>query len=208
MGNVVVFGCAGWIGSELFERLDAYGVSRAEADFTDADAVANALASVPITEPMHVIHAGGRSINGLIKDYGDDEFQTSLADNLTAAFVIARAFHRQKPMPGSTLTFMSSIVPRVGVRGTVGYSASKAALHGLTKTAAAEFAPDYRVNCLELGYFEGGIISTVPPKMLDKVVASIPLRRLGDINSIEAAVLFLMDAEFVTGAIVPVTGGL
>ncbi len=107
----------------------------------------------------------------------------------------------------ASLTFFGSVVQEIGVKGTLEYSAAKAGLHGLVRTAAREFAP-MRVNCLDLGYMDRGMILKVPARVLQDTIERIPLGRLGTPKDLAAAVRFCIDCEYLTGAIVKVNGGL
>jgi len=116
----------------------------------------------------------------------------------------ARELYKQH---GGTFTMIGSVTAETGPIGTAAYSASKAALNGLCKVAAKEFARlETRVNVIELGYTLTGMITQVPDFM--KLRERIPLNRLGHPLDVANACNFLIDCEYVTGAIVKVNGGL
>jgi len=96
------------------------------------------------------------------------------------------------------------------VPGTAAYSASKSGLIGLTKTTAREvLRQNITVNCLALGYFEAGMMLSLPPEVQQQVIAQIPMGRLGKVEEIVHAVRFLCDeqAGYITGQVLAINGG-
>ena len=104
---------------------------------------------------------------------------------------------------------VSSVVSTLGVPGTSAYAASKEGVIGLTRVIAKENASlGITANVLSLGYFDRGMIEQVPTKMLESIEAQIPMGHLGHPRSIVSAINFLIEAEYVTGAVIPINGGL
>ena len=214
-GGIYIFGASGGIGrvltAELGNRYHPYvtPVFRGDCELRSETQVANYFAGFEKTGPIHIINATGLSLNGMIHKLDLGDFEHSLQVNLTSNFLLlkhSRAW--MKVNPGSSFLMLSSVVSEMGVAGTSAYAASKAALRGLTKTAAREFAPFARVNCLELGYFDTGTIDQVSDEMKTKLCEEIPLRRLGDSKEIVTAVKFTLQCSYLTGAVIPVNGGL
>ena len=86
-----------------------------------------------------------------------------------------------------------SVVPQIGMQGTAAYAGSKSALWGITKVIAKENAiKGITVNTLNLGYFNVGMISEVPEKILNSIVDTIPVKKLGDPKNILNAIKFLI----------------
>jgi len=107
------------------------------------------------------------------------------------------------------IVLLSSVVPQVGVPGTSAYSASKAALWGLSKAVAKENAScGITINTINLGYFDIGMIQDVPQKMLEKIVSGIPMGRLGDPHNILRTVEYLLEVDYMTGSQIDLNGGL
>jgi acetoacetyl-CoA reductase len=105
---------------------------------------------------------------------------------------------------------VSSINGQKGQMGQTNYSAAKAGVIGFTKALAQETArKGITVNAVSPGYIDTDMMSAVPPKVLEGIVASIPVGRLGKAEEIAACVSFLAreDAGFVTGATLTVNGG-
>jgi len=107
------------------------------------------------------------------------------------------------------IILFSSVVPQIGVPGTSAYSSSKAGLWGLTKTVAIENATyGITINTVNLGYFDIGMIKDVPTDLLNKIINSIPIGRLGDPVNILKTVEYLIATDYITGSQINLNGGL
>jgi acetoacetyl-CoA reductase len=105
---------------------------------------------------------------------------------------------------------ISSINGQKGQMGQTNYSAAKAGVIGFTKALAQETAnKGITVNCVAPGYIDTEMVSAVPQNVLDRIIAGIPVGRLGKAEEIAACVAFLSreDASFITGATLTVNGG-
>ena len=105
----------------------------------------------------------------------------------------------------------SSVVGLHGNYGQTNYAAAKAGVIGMTKTWAREFgSKGIRVNAVAPGFIATPMTAAVPQKVAEKMVAGVPLQRLGRPEDIAAAYAFLAsdDAAYVTGAVLEVSGGL
>jgi NAD(P)-dependent dehydrogenase (short-subunit alcohol dehydrogenase family) len=107
---------------------------------------------------------------------------------------------------------ISSVVGQIGVIGTPAYTASKAALIGFTKTLAKEVAKKgITVNCLALGYFQGGgLLNSVPSKMAEQIMDQIPIGRWGIPEDVTGLLNYLVSdsAAYITGQTMHVNGGI
>jgi NAD(P)-dependent dehydrogenase (short-subunit alcohol dehydrogenase family) len=104
---------------------------------------------------------------------------------------------------------VSSIVGQMGVPGTAAYSASKGGILSLTRTLAAEnAAKNITVNAIALGYLEIGMINVVPPDRRELIRETIPMKRLGSPRNLELAIRFLIECDYITGAVIDINGGL
>jgi len=107
------------------------------------------------------------------------------------------------------IILFSSVVPQIGVPGTSAYSSSKAGSWGLTKTVAIENATyGITINTVNLGYFDIGMIKDVPTDLLNKIINSIPIGRLGDPVNILKTVEYLIATDYITGSQINLNGGL
>jgi len=105
----------------------------------------------------------------------------------------------------------SSVVGLYGNIGQTNYAATKFGVIGLTKTWAKELAPKgVRVNAVAPGYTNTAMMETVPQKVLDSLINKTPVKRLGEVEDIANAYLFLAsdEASFINGTILNVDGGL
>jgi acetoacetyl-CoA reductase len=105
---------------------------------------------------------------------------------------------------------IGSINGQAGQYGQVNYAAAKSGIHGFTKALAQEGASKgITVNAIAPGYIDTDMVAAVPPNVLEKIVAKIPVGRLGKAHEIARGVLFLVadDAGFVTGSTMSINGG-
>ena len=99
---------------------------------------------------------------------------------------------------------------QAGQYGQVNYAAAKSGIHGFTKALAQEGASKgITVNAIAPGYVDTDMVRAVPPAVLEKIIAKIPVGRLGRAEDIARSVAFLVadDASFITGATLSVNGG-
>ena len=105
---------------------------------------------------------------------------------------------------------IGSINGQAGQYGQVNYAAAKSGIHGFTKALAQEgAAKGITVNAIAPGYIDTDMVAAVPPDVLDKIVARIPVGRLGKADEIARGVLFLVadDGGFITGSTMSINGG-
>ena len=112
--------------------------------------------------------------------------------------------------PGLQVTTTGSINGQAGQYGQVNYAAAKSGIHGFTKALAQEGArSQFTVNAIAPGYVDTEMVRAVPPDVLEKIVARIPMGRLGRADDIARGVAFLTadDADFITGSTLSINGG-
>ena len=131
--------------------------------------------------------------------------------NLSGAFYLSRAILQHMLDRGSgRIINISSIIGESGNIGQANYAAAKAGLFGLTMSLAQETArKGITVNSVAPGYISTEMVAAVPKEALDKVIAKIPVGRLGEPDEIARVVEFLADPDsgFITGQIYSVNGG-
>lgn len=159
-----------------------------------------------------LINNAGITRDMLFARMSDEDWQTVLDVNLTAAFRLSRAVLRG--MMRSRWGRIVSITSVVGVTGNAGqanYAASKAGLIGLTKSLAAEIASrNVTVNCVAPGFTASAMTDALNEKQRAMILERVPARRLGTPAETAAAVVFLAsnEAAYVTGQTIHVNGGM
>jgi 3-oxoacyl-[acyl-carrier protein] reductase len=154
---------------------------------------------------------------GIVKDKSFVKMTSEMWDdvisvNLTGTFnctkaVIDGMLERQY----GRIVNISSVIGRMGNRGQANYAASKAGIIGLTQTLAKEFSnKGITVNAVAPGFIGTDMLKSVPDKIMDKILAQIPMGRLGKPEEIASAVTYLVSPEagYITGQVIDVNGGL
>jgi len=144
-----------------------------------------------------------------IKKMSMEEFESVLRVNLAGTFTVtqkAAAILRN----GGRIVNLSSVSGQMGLFGQANYSSSKAAIIALTKVSAREFArQNITVNAIAPGFIDVGMSKALPEEVTENFIKQIPLGRLGDVNEIVDAVIFLASsmASYITGHVLNVNGG-
>jgi len=139
-----------------------------------------------------------------------ENWQRVINTNLTGVFLFSRevAYHMVKHNVKGVIINISSI-SRCGNVGQVNYSASKAAVDALTVTLAKELAKfGIRVAAIAPGFIDTEMLQAIREDMLNRIIQTIPLGRLGDIEEISQAVQFIIRNDFFTGRFIEVDGGM
>lgn len=178
----------------------------------DPQAVADAFASVKAAFGSIDILANNAGISSRtsLYDYTAEEFSKILDVNLKAVFICSQAAARiMKEQGGGVIISTSSMVSRFGQAAGCGYPATKFAVNGLTVSLARELAKDgIRVNAVAPGVTRTDMVDALPPEMVQRISAGIPLGRVGEAEDIANAYLYLASdaASYVTGAVLNVDG--
>jgi NAD(P)-dependent dehydrogenase (short-subunit alcohol dehydrogenase family) len=161
-------------------------------------------------EKIVLINCAGTNINSVVHKTDLDAWEKVIRTNLTGTFLIIKHLLQIMRANGfGRIVNFSSIVPQIGTPGTISYASSKAALWGLTKVVAKENAQKgITCNCLDLGYFDIGMITEVPSEILAKITESIPMKKLGNPINIYNAIEFLINSDYITGSAIDINGGL
>ena len=159
-----------------------------------------------------VVSNAGVTRDGLLLKMSEESFTDVLDANLTAAFRVAkRASKGMIRARHGRIIFVGSVVALLGSAGQANYAASKAGLVGLARSLAREFASrSITVNVVAPGPVETEMTAALGPERLAELSAAVPLSRIASADEIAAAIAFLAsdDAAYITGAVLPVDGGL
>ena len=159
-----------------------------------------------------VVNNAGMMHEARAIDVTPADFRRVIDVNLTACFVLARAAHSRLKAHGGVVINIGSLFGASSLGSTVAYAASKAAVDGLTRALAVEWARDgIRVVCVAPGYVESDISkrALADPDLKKRVLSRIPQRRVGEPGEIGDLVAFLASAKarFITGETIYADGG-
>lgn len=162
---------------------------------------------------LHIlVNNAGVTRDGLVPRMSDEDWDTVINTNLRGAFLFLRAATRQ--MMGQRygrIINIASVSGLIGNPGQANYSASKAGMIGMTRTAAKELAGrKVTINAVAPGFIESDMTAALGDSILDEVKKRIPAKRLGTPEDIAWTVLFLASpaASYITGQTLTVDGGL
>ncbi|CAN5794661.1 beta-ketoacyl-ACP reductase [soil metagenome] len=163
--------------------------------------------------PVEVLVSNaGVTRDGLLLRMSDDDFSAVVDANLTAAFRVAkRAARDMLRARAGRIVLMSSVVGLHGSAGQANYAASKAGLVGFARSLARELGSrSITVNVVAPGPVETDMTASLGDARLAELTAAVPLARMATPDEIAATVAFLAsdDAAYITGAVIPVDGGL
>jgi len=159
-----------------------------------------------------LINNAGINIDRTVRRMTVDEWHAVMRINISGCFYMVKA--AIEPMierKAGRIVNISSIIGETGNVGQANYATAKSGMHGLTKTLALELASKgITVNCVAPGFIDTDMMASVPEAVLEKIVARIPIGRLGTPEEVAYVVLSLLDdrAAYITGAVIPVNGGL
>ncbi|OYX78296.1 MAG: beta-ketoacyl-ACP reductase [Sphingomonadales bacterium 32-65-25] len=183
-----------------------WNVADHEACLQGCAAVAAELGPIDV-----VVNNAGITRDGTLMKMSWEAWDEVIRVNLGGCFNMAKAtFAGMKERGFGRFVQIGSINGQAGQYGQVNYAAAKSGIHGFTKALAQEGAKfGITANAIAPGYIDTDMVSAVPPEVLAKIVAKIPVGRLGQASEIARAVAFLVseDAGFITGSTMSVNGG-
>jgi acetoacetyl-CoA reductase len=159
-----------------------------------------------------LVNNAGVTVDKTMRKMSPDEWDHVIHVNLSGAFYLSRAIlqHMLDRNYGRVIN-ISSVIGSSGGFGQANYASAKSGLFGLTMSLALETAAKgITVNAVTPGYITTDMTAAVPGNVMDKLIANIPVRRLGEPNEVARVVEFLADPEssYITGQVYPVNGGL
>lgn len=159
-----------------------------------------------------LVNNAGITRDTLLMRMKDDDWDAVISTNLTSVFRMSQAVLRpmMKARIGRIIS-ISSVVGHMGNAGQTNYAAAKAGMTGFTKSLAAEVGSrGITVNCVAPGFIETDMTAELSEDITNKMLARIPLGRLGSVKEIAATVAFLASpsAAYITGETIHVNGGM
>jgi acetoacetyl-CoA reductase len=162
--------------------------------------------------PVEVlVNNAGITRDATLHRMDDEQWNAVIQTNLSSCFNMSRAvIEGMRTRAFGRIVNIGSINGQAGQYGQVNYAAAKSGIHGFTKALAQEGAVrGITVNAVAPGYVDTEMVRAVPAEVLEKIIARIPVGRLGKAEDIARTVLFLVadDADFITGSTLSVNGG-
>jgi acetoacetyl-CoA reductase len=159
-----------------------------------------------------LVNNAGVTVDKTMRKMSPEEWDHVIHVNLSGAFYLSRAIlQNMLDRNYGRIINISSVIGSSGAFGQANYASAKSGLFGLTMSMALETASKgITVNSVTPGYISTDMTAAVPGNVMDKLIARIPVGRLGEPNEVARVVEFLADPEsgYITGQVYPVNGGL
>jgi len=201
----------------LRREIEAVGVKAfaAQCDVASTEAAAEFVSQVKeaFGTVDYLVNNAGITRDQLILRMKEEDWDSVIDTNLKGAWNFSKAVARpmMRNESGGSILNISSISGVVGMLGQSNYSASKAGMIGLTKSLAKELASRrITVNALALGLIETEMVTEMNDEYREKILASIPLARLGNVSEVAEIACFVLSpaAAYITGQVIQADGGL
>jgi|TARA_R110000787_G_scaffold7925_4_gene26406 acetoacetyl-CoA reductase len=195
------------------EFSDRTGISAYKWDVSDFDACTEGVAKVKsdLGAVEILVNNAGITRDGTLHRMDPENWQKVIDTNLGSCFNMCRVtIEDMRANKFGRVINIGSINGQAGQYGQVNYAAAKSGIHGFTKAMAQEGAAQgITVNAIAPGYIDTDMVAAVPENVLAKIVAGIPVGRLGQASEIARGVCFLAadDAGFITGSTLSINGG-
>ena len=192
---------------------EATGIATAKFDVSDFDACKSAVERIE-AEYGHLdilVNNAGITQDSTLHRMSLEQWHKVIETNLSSCFYLSRlTIDGMRERGFGRIVNIGSINGQAGQYGQVNYAAAKSGIHGFTKALAQEgAAKGITVNAIAPGYVNTDMVRSVPEPVLEKIIAKIPVGRLGEAVDIARGVLFLVadDADFITGSTLSINGG-
>ena len=195
------------------EFTERTGIASYKFDVGDFEAVKAGIEQIKAElGPVEVlINNAGITRDGTMHKMDFERWNDVIQTNLSSCFNTCRAvIDDMRANSFGRIVNIGSVNGQAGQYGQVNYASAKSGIHGFTKALALEgAAKQITVNAIAPGYVNTEMVQAVPENVLEKIIGTIPVRRLGEASDISRAVLFLVadEASFVTGSTLSINGG-
>lgn len=190
-----------------------YGIPVYRFDVSDFPACQKAIEQIT-GDYGHIdilVNNAGITRDSTLHNMTEENWHAVLDTNLSSCFNLCRCvIDGMREREFGRIVNIGSINGQAGQYGQVNYAAAKSGIHGFTKALAQEGAgKGITVNAIAPGYIATDMVRAVPEKVLEKIIAKIPVGRLGDAEDIARGVAFLVadEAGFITGSTLSINGG-
>lgn len=189
------------------------GIPTYKFDVSDFEACKNGIESIErdIGPVSVLINNAGITRDKTMHRMPPESWQAVLDTNLGSCFNLSRCvIEHMRASRFGRIVNIGSVNGQAGQYGQVNYAAAKSGIHGFTKALALESAAHgITVNAIAPGYVDTDMVRNVPADVLEKIIATIPVGRLGTAHDIARSVLFLIsdDGGFITGSTLSINGG-
>jgi len=189
------------------------GISVYRFDVADFDQCADSVSRIEADlGPVGIlVNNAGITRDGTLHRMDFEQWNAVLQTNLSSCYNMCRnVIDGMRERGFGRIVNIGSVNGQAGQYGQVNYAAAKSGIHGFTKALALEGASKgVTVNAIAPGYVDTDMVRAVPEKVLEKIIATIPVGRLGYASDIARAVQFLVadDATFITGSTLSINGG-
>jgi acetoacetyl-CoA reductase len=189
------------------------GIRAYRFDVSKYDACVDGVKSIEADlGPVDVlVNNAGITRDAVLHRMKPEQWAEVIATNLTSCFNMCRVvIDGMRERNFGRIVNIGSINGQAGQYGQVNYAAAKSGIHGFTKALAQEgAAKGITVNAIAPGYIDTDMVRAVPPNVLEKIIARVPVGRLGSASEIARGVLFLVSDEgaFITGSTLSINGG-
>lgn len=189
------------------------GIPTYKFDVSDFEACKNGIESIErdIGPVSVLVNNAGITRDGTMHRMSPESWQEVLNTNLGSCFNMCRCvIENMRENSFGRIVNIGSVNGQAGQYGQVNYAAAKSGIHGFTKALALESASHgITVNAIAPGYVDTEMVRNVPADVLEKIIATIPVGRLGTAYDIARSVLFLVadNGGFITGSTLSINGG-
>lgn len=214
MKNLVLFGATGGLGGKLKETLakkyNVISLGSKDVNITDKSSVDNFFNSNDVDI---VINMAAYNYDCLIHKYdlnkielASKQIEVNINGNVN---ILSSCLPKMRQKKYGRVIAASSVLADKPIIGTSIYSASKSFIETLYKTAALEnINSNITCNTIQLGYFDGGLVYKIQEDVRQKIVDSIPAKRLGTIEELQNTIQYLIDTPYINGSTIKINGGL